>query len=376
MRIALDSRFMQKVSQGTGTYTIELANNLISCINRDDKLLLLADDPSIVLTKQAGQPFLNDNRVEIKKLISGWTPMNLLGGFALAEWRNKCDLLHTNYLSPLVTTRSTKHVVTVHDVMFRTHKQYFNPKLTKGLEIFTPPSLQKADHIIAVSHYTKDEIIKNFGVNENKITVVHEAASKQFHVKEKVNSNDIIVSLGVTKPYFLFVGRFAAIKNIDSVITAFERLADADVQLVLVGGFDPAFPNPALENKIFNNPDKIKVLRGVSNEDLVHLYNNTLCLVFPSFAEGFGLPILEAMSCGAPVITSTAGSCPEIAGDAALLVNPNDLSQLVSAMENVFNDAQLRASLSEKGLKRADTFSWQRCATETYSVYENIIGKF
>lgn len=376
MRVALDSRFMQKVSQGTGTYTIELANNLVSCINRDDRLLLLADDPAVVLTKQTGQPFLKDYRVEIKKLVSGWTPMNLLGGFAFAEWRNKLDVLHTNYLSPLITTKKTKHIVTVHDVMFRTHKQYFNPKLTKGLEIFTPASLKKADHIIAVSHYTRDEIIKNFGVNKEKITVVHEAASEQFHIKDKAKSHDVIAALGVTKPYFIFVGRFAAIKNIDNVIAAFERLADSEVQLVLVGGFDPAFPNKPLENKIFNNPDRIKILQGISNEELVHLYNNTLCLVFPSFAEGFGLPILEAMSCGAPVITSTEGSCPEIAGDAALLVDPNDLSQLVVAMESILRDVQLRNSLSEKGLKRADTFSWQRCAADTYSVYENIIGKF
>jgi glycosyltransferase involved in cell wall biosynthesis len=375
MKIALDSRFLQKISQGTSTYTLGLINGLVEILPAEDHVHLLSNNPEQILEKHAGERFLNQKTVSIQKIQFGWTPINILGGFALHEFFEKHDIFHTNYLSPIVKIKKTKHVVTIHDIMYKTHAQYFNRKISRGLSILTLPSLKRADHIIAVSDFTKKEILNNFDINENKISVIHESSGISNYPDESGFTFDgIKKKYKIVGKYFIFVGRFAAIKNIENIMQSFYNMKRDDLQLILIGGFDPAFPDKKIQEMIQNKKSNVLVLRGITNKELSFLYKNSLALLFPSFCEGFGLPILEAMSCGTPVITSNTGACAEVAGNAAITITPTEPSELLSAMIKIEGNPELRETLITNGLLHSASFSWKKCATETLAVYNKILG--
>jgi glycosyltransferase involved in cell wall biosynthesis len=319
----------------------------------------------------------NDSKVTMKRLPSASGRFNLLIGFPVCAIRDRLSLFHSQYvLPPLIPCKS---VLTIHDILYESNPEFF-PELHKTLlKFFVPFSARRADRIISVSEFTKKQIVNYYGIPEEKITVIHEGASDKF---APMRDNDLIPSVlkryGVKKKYILFVGRIEPRKNIVGLLKAFNYIKKRgmkDLCLVIVGNQDSIFKEKELFDRIeeMELGSDIIFTGGVSEDDLPVLYNGAEVLVYPAFAEGFGLPVLEAMSCGTPVITSNTTSLPEVTGDAAILINPHLFEEIGEGIEKLLNNQGLRKEFSEKGLERAQKFKWDKTAEKTIEVYRKVI---
>lgn len=365
MKIGIDAHFLSKISQGTGTYTFQLVN-AINQINKFDELYLLNK------RNMQESPLMVNRNVKHGKLISNFTPFNVAWGYHHISHKLNLDIIHTNYLCSILPEKA-KQIMTIHDILFKTHPDFFPNKLQNGVNALSYLCLKKTDHIIAVSDYTKEQLIRFYPFTEDKISVIYEAASTDFYyINDKARLNNIIQKkFGIYKPFVLFVGRLAPIKNIEKLLKIF---ASANLRntydLVIVGKFDSSFPNERLKSMI--NCDGVRRLEGISNEALNILYNAASLFYFVSHGEGFGLPIIEAMSAGCPVLTSNVTACNEIAGDAAVKVSPTSEVEISNALLFLLNNKDCKDELSKKGLEHAQHFTWQRCAEQTLELYHKI----
>lgn len=265
-------------------------------------------------------------------------------------------------IAPLWKPSAFKLVITLHDLSFI----YFPNSYSSAFRIYykkvIPRVLSLSDAIITVSENEKKRINEYFPKFKHKVRVVPSGLRGKFkNVKIKYDKQN----------YILYVGSLNPRKNFQGVIKAFQKISSKiPHELRIVGG----------EFKIFKkvnliNSDRVRFLGYVDDDTLVELYSNCSLFVFPSFYEAFGFPVLEAMACGAPVITSNLSSLPEIADGAAVLVNPYDINELANAMLRVLEDRDLRDSLIRKGYERAQLFSWNKTAKGILSVFEEVLSK-
>ncbi|MBI4666411.1 MAG: glycosyltransferase family 4 protein [Nitrospinae bacterium] len=307
---------------------------------------------------------------------------HLIGDF----WENFClpsvlkkkgvDVFHgPAFMVPL--KKYPKTVVTIHDIVSFIMPDTIPRKYAFYMRMLISLVARRADRIISVSESTKKDLMEWLRVPENKISVVHQAVSDRF--RPPAPGEDSLRGLrekfGIRGKYMLFVGNLEPRKNLTRLMEAFasskNRLGD-DYQLVICG------KKGWLYNDILNACDQLKgandivITNYASEDDLLHLYQNSDMFVFPTRYEGFGLPVLEAMACGAPVITSNISSLPEIAGDAALLIDPLSVDEISRAMIKLSNNPGLRAEMREKGFKQAAKFSWMDTARQTLEVYRSI----
>lgn len=274
------------------------------------------------------------------------------------------DKLNTSLLfspvpeAPIYT--NCRFVVTVHDLIPLRFPRRFSA-LTLYCRYYLPQVLAQAEHIICDSIATKNDLQKFFGIPNTKITPVLLAYDKT-HFRPL--PEEIKIS---TIPYFFYIGRHDPYKNLHRLISSFAGLSNCrDYQLWIAGSSDPRF-TPLLKTQVdeLGLSQQVKFLDYVPYEKLPVILNQALALVFPSLWEGFGLPVLEAMGCGTPVITSNLSSLPEVAGDAALLVNPYKIEEITAAMEAIATDEKLRSRLSQKSLQQASHFTWEETASRT-----------
>lgn len=295
--------------------------------------------------------------------------------------KRKVDIMHFPHFNAPVLYRG-RCVVTVHDLIH----QLFPGKKASKLKLLAynrviGSAIARAKMIIAVSEATKDDIIKFFNVRPEKIRVIHESVDREPYYKLE-DDNEIrqaITKYGISteKPYLLYTGVSRSHKNIVGLIKAFKILRDKmgqDVDLVLTGKKDPAYPE--IDREIQRQGVGNHVVRTgfVDEKDLPHIYNGADAFVFPTFYEGFGLPPLEAQSCGTPVVCSNVASVPEIVGDAGVYFDPKDARDMAEKIKRVLTDEKLRAELSEKGFKNLERFSWKKMAEKTYQVYREAAG--
>jgi glycosyltransferase involved in cell wall biosynthesis len=263
-----------------------------------------------------------------------------------------------------------RSVVMVHDFIPLRFPKRFSP-LTPYHRYYVPQVLNQAEHIICNSHSTAQDIVGFCNIPSNKITPILLAYdSNHFRpvMEEKSNSESL-------NPYFLYIGRHDPYKNISRVISAFAALPpNQEYQLWLVGPSDQRY-TPALKKQVqeLGLTDQVKFLDYVPYEDLPKIISGAIALVFPSLWEGFGLPVLEAMACGTPVITSNLSSLPEVAGDAAILIDPYRVEEITDAMQAIANDTRLRSHLSQLGLQRAKQFSWEKTGQATVEVLKRFL---
>jgi glycosyltransferase involved in cell wall biosynthesis len=258
-----------------------------------------------------------------------------------------------------------RFVTTVHDLIpLRFGKRY--SRLSTYFRYYVPQVLKQAEHIITNSQSTAQEIMTYFGIPAHKITPIllaYDAAN--FRYLNLPTSN-----------YFLYIGRPDLHKNLDRLISAFAALPNRqDYQLYLAGSKDDRY-TPALKSQIesLGLTAQVKFLDYVPYADLPSLINRAIALVFPSLWEGFGLPALEAMACGTPVITSNLSALPEVTGDATILIDPYNVNAIASAMHEVANSGKLRSQLSQAGLKRAQHFSWETTGKLTAEILAGYMG--
>lgn len=293
---------------------------------------------------------------------------------AIEDLVNKnADLIHAASLGYPIATRKP-FVVTIHDLGPLTHPHFFSSTRPWVMERALAQAERKADQIICVSQSTADEVCEYIGAHiENRITVVHEAASSNFKTGKAPLDIPNLSLPDASTPYILMAGKISPRKNVQGVLKAISAIADQiPHHLVLVGGDGWDMDKVLDETGYEQLPKRVHRIGFVTEEQLVSLYQNADIYVHPSLYEGFGLTILEAMSCGVPVITSNTSSLPEVAGDAALLVDPDSVEETSQSILKLSLDASLRTALSHAGVARAKKFSWQAAAAETIEIYQRV----
>ena len=293
----------------------------------------------------------------------------------------KTDIVHALSLGYKVATRKP-YVVTIHDIGPLTHPQFFTQKDQWLMKGSLKQAIKKAAAMICVSQATADAIeayaIANYNQSvSERLHVIHEGVDEFFFKAPKVEeiTDFYLVKSLVNTPFILSVGQISPRKNLQTVLKAFNKLKDKlpTLQLITVGGNGWDYGNVKAQVKALGLENRVHFLGYVSDDLLRLLYRKALVFVYPSLFEGFGLTVLEAMASGCPVITSNISSMPEISGDAAILINPEDVDELSANLELVSTNKKIREHMIIKGLQRAKTFTWKRAAKLTNNIYLKII---
>jgi glycosyltransferase involved in cell wall biosynthesis len=291
---------------------------------------------------------------------------NLLNTFVLPSFlkKNKIDVFHRPNGYNMPESRKIFKVLTVHDLRTLT---IGDKKWSQNIDRYHE-TLNKLDVCVVVSECTKRDMLEHFHIDEKKIKVVYLAADERFKPADKNQVDALRKKYNLNERYLLSIGSVPR-KNIDGIIKGFAgSRAKNDYTLVLSCNQD--IEKYTALAKSLNVWEKIRILPQLTDEDMVGMYTGCHCFVFPSLYEGFGLPILEAMQCGAPVITANMSSCPEVAGDAALFADPKNAQEISLAIDQVCSNESLREDLIQRGFKRCKEFNWKHYGIEMKKIYD------
>jgi glycosyltransferase involved in cell wall biosynthesis len=368
MRVGIDATAVPLQRTGAGNYIF----NLIQALARVDR-----SNEYVVFGKAA-----HERELDLAGSTMLFVRREFPGRGARIAWEqvglprqvreHRLDVLHSpHYTMPLV--RPARSVVTFCDMTFVLH-----PDLHQRLKrIFFPAmmrlSAKRADRLIAISESTRDDLVRMWNVDRGRITTIPLAADAEYRPRAPEEIADVCTRFGLRPGcYILYVGMLEPRKNVDRLVEAFGRIAERlpGVDLVIGGRRGWMYEQIFARVEALGLQDRVRFTGFVPQEALPALYGGARLFAYPSKYEGFGIPVLEAMSCGTPVVTTNVSSMPEVAGDAAVLVAPDDVDALAAALLRVAEDHTVRAELSCKGIARAGTFSWERCARETIGVYE------
>jgi len=367
MRIGIDFHAAQRDGAGNCTYIRNLAEHLLMAHSGDDFYLYVTDSAHPYLQK-----FKNLDNVRMRSLPSDY-PLVRLPALGIKARNDRLDLLHVQYVAP--PFYKGKLFLTVHDISYIHYPEMFRRSELLYLRHQVKSALKRAEKVITISEYSRQDIVRHFGLAPTKVAVTYLAAGPQYHpVPEAEAKPRLFQRFGLAGPYILFVGRLDARKNISLLITAFDILKQTRKvphRLVLAGksGYEPiALLDVAART---HSAADIQFLGPVPDSDLPALYSLADVFVFPSLYEGFGLPCLEAMACGCPVVTSRAAALPEILGDAGRFVHPLNGEELAAAMDETLSNPSLAEKMKRRGLDRAGAFSWTETACRTLEIYKN-----
>jgi glycosyltransferase involved in cell wall biosynthesis len=382
MKIGLDcSTAVLKNKTGVGNYAFNLAHALTR-IDKENFYIFYPYFYRVFLgiEKDFKLPRTENSRVAYENLphylfyflLSKGTP-----SFLKEKMLGDVDIVHsTNFSAPRLMHK--KLVVTIYDLTVFTHPECHQKGnidfCAKGIR----DSLLYADKVIAISEHTKKDLMEILNAPSDMISVTQLAAGSDYYeVKDLATIRQAKEKYGLPEEYVLFVGSLEPRKNIKGLLKAYSAIPvklRKDFPLVIAGGKGWLNSDiPALVDGL-DIKESVRFTGYIDGNDISAVYSGASVFAYPSLYEGFGLPILEAMSCGAPVITSNTSSMPEVAGDAALLVDPLNADELAFALETVLEKEDLRADMRKKGLARASQFSWDRCAHETLEVYRKVMA--
>jgi glycosyltransferase involved in cell wall biosynthesis len=272
--------------------------------------------------------------------------------------------------------RRGRKVVTVHDLSFLRYPEGAEPGLRQYLSAAVPRSAREADLVLADSENTRRDVVELLGISAERVEVVYPGVDQQFTVVQETEAlEEVKRTYGLSLPFILTVGTLEPRKNLIALLEAYTVLQERrgfDHKLVVAGGKGWLYEGIFQRVKELSLTQDVVFLGFVSEEHLPALYSLADVLVFPSIYEGFGLPPLEAMACGTPVVTSDSSSLPEVVGDAGLMVAPDDHQALAEAIVRVIEDAHLRGDLVKRGLARAAEFSWQATGERLLSAYQSL----
>ncbi|MCJ7547015.1 MAG: glycosyltransferase family 4 protein [Deltaproteobacteria bacterium] len=262
-----------------------------------------------------------------------------------------------------------KQIITIFDLSFLINPEWFSKKFYYYYQFLIPKIAKNSLKIITISEFSKKEIIRLLHIPEQKIKVIYCGVDTKF--RQKISVNELLKNR--PKNYILSVLSLEPRKNIHNLILAFKKIGLPDIQLILVGSRSNVFANNKLKD-IIHSKKNIFFTGYLSDDELIRLYSEAKLFVYPSYYEGFGLPPLEAMACGCPVVVSNAASLPEVCGDAAQYIDPYNVESIAEGINKVLTDEPLRQSLIEKGLERARLFSWEKSAQEHIEVFEEVVS--
>jgi glycosyltransferase involved in cell wall biosynthesis len=286
----------------------------------------------------------------------------------LARQVGKNDLLWSPANSgPLAVERQ---IITLHDLAVLDHPEWFTRVYVTWYRYLIPKLARRAKRVFTVSEYSRQRILKVLGLPEENVIVVPGGASLRFQPAAAAEIASLRTRYELENPYVVAVGTIERRKNLPRLLQAW-KMASAEfpeVELLIAGGHGRAFR--AVDLDVL--PRRTRLLGYVADSELPALYSGALALIFPSLYEGFGLPALEAMACGTPVIVSCAGALPEVVGEAGLYFDPHEVRQIAEALQSILSDPALRRELGQKGLQHARQFSWQSAAEQIYTILHQI----
>ena len=379
MKIGIDVSLAVGQRSGIGNYAYNMAKELAK-IDKKNAYTLFPFFYYIYHPEFKGfeTSISNPNfKLKYKHLSKKWIDYIWMeSGIDKKEIIGDVNIFHSTSFSAPENVKS-KLVVTIYDVSFITHPQFHQKANIEHCNYGTMEAVKHADIIIAISEHTKDDLIKYFNCPSEKIKVTYLGYDKEIFrpIKEEAEIEKVLKKHKIDKPFILNLGTVEPRKNIEGLIRAYSLLANNlkdKYDLVIGGGkgwLDSDLYPLIQELKL---EDKIKFLGYVDEEDLAYLYSATACFIYPSFYEGFGLPVLEALACGAPVISSDISSIPEVIGEAGILIDPRKNEEISAAIGKLLDDTSLQDTLKKKALLQAKKFSWEKCATQTLEIYESL----
>jgi glycosyltransferase involved in cell wall biosynthesis len=372
MRIAFDATAMPRLMAGAAVYTYELARAL-AAVDTENEYVIFARGSHFDDLPRA-RPSLR-----VLKMRAPSRPLRLLWEQAVLPWSARggrglrIDVLHSpHHTTPLVRPRpDCARVVTFHDLTFFLLPERYPMTRRLYFQTMTRLSARVADAVIVPSEAVRGDVVHVLGVPQERLFVIPEAAGSAFHPQDAVAIEAVRRRYGLEGPFLLSVGSLEPGKNRERLLQAFARLRARGLQhtLVVAGQRAWRYEGEAPLARRLGLADSARFLGHVPQADLPALYSAADLFVFPSLYEGFGLPALEALACGTPVVASNVSALPEVVGDAALQVSPLDVEELADAVERLLRDDRLRSDLRERGLERAAQFSWEKAARQTVEVY-------
>jgi glycosyltransferase involved in cell wall biosynthesis len=385
VRIGINALFLQKPATGMGQHLLHLLQGLDSLDARDQQYMLLAPRFRRAYTVRAPQLSDRFREVEVVSALARlgenveqvwWEQV----GIVLAGMREKIDLLHCPYWSnPLWSPWPT--VVTVHDVIQFVLPEYAWRKISRLYFGLVSRGARRADAVITVSECSKQDIMKIVGLGPERIHVIGNAVDASLYpVRDAWLLANVRERYGVAPRFVLYFGGFDMRKNVPRLIEAYARLPEQvrrEYQLVIAGRYQhlghPLYPDPRQTVRRLGLDGNVIFTGQIREQDKAPLYSAATVFAFPSLYEGFGMPVLEAMACGTPVVTSNVSALPEVAGDAGLLVNPYAPEAIREALAELLDSAARREELARRGLERARRFTWPQVAEQTVRVYKQIL---
>jgi glycosyltransferase involved in cell wall biosynthesis len=317
-----------------------------------------------------GRAWMDDtNRIRFRPMASASPWIRLTAGFTGYAVRDSLAVLHVTYAAPLWVPCPI--VLTVHDISYVAHPEWFSPRDLRVLSRTVPLSIRKAQRVITVSELCRAQIIEHYRVPPDKVVSIPNAAGPAAVPVTEAAADQLLTGLGIDskRPYVLAVGNLQPRKNLIRLISAIRGMVTSglDIDLVIVG--PEHFRVEEVLAAAREVADRIKFTGYITDQQLAACYSRAAVFAFPSLFEGFGIPAIEAMAHGVPVVCSNAGAFPEVCGDAAIYFDPLDVDSMADALTRVITDSELRLDLARKGRARERQFSWVRSAQSTLAVY-------
>ena len=351
---------------GIGRYTNNLVTNLLK-LDKDNNYFLFSQKR---LSERLRYKFLVYKNCHLIESNSPITQLWLQSVIPYLLKKYQIDIFHSSNSTNFIG--NVKRVVTVHDVICKRYPQYFTKKTILNLQVAFSIVRKKAHHVIADSETTKNDIIKFLEIPESKIKVIYLGVDDNFRI---IEDEDLLHTIGkkyaLTKKFILSIGTLEPRKNVLTILRAFYKTrAKNDYKLILVGKKGWFF------KEVFRLINQLKIenevgyLGYIDDAELPLILNSASLFIYTPFFEGFGLPVLEAMKCGVPVITSNVSSIPEIIGDAGILVNPTDIDELAQKIDLVLENKELHESMKSRGIKQVQRYSWEDTASKTLQLFK------
>lgn len=370
MRVAVDFRPVEQAQAGIARYVSELVRRIAAC--PEIELFLVSSNPF-----QPVRPVFPGEGLDQSRTVQVPFPFKKLVRLCVTEPRYSGALRRmqvvwgTNYSLPGLGHAPGKQVLTVHDMSWLHYPETIQEPTLRMLENVSR-HLHAADQVFTVSEATKNDVVSRWPIDPQKVKVIYNGVSERFR-RLDTSPDEVRDRYDLPKRFFLFVGTVEPRKNLARLVEAFDSVGrHVDHSLVVVGA--KGWKASPIYRAIQASPvrDRIRLLGFVADADLPAIYNLADAVVYPSLYEGFGIPIVEAMACGTPVVTSNVSAMPEVAGDAALFIDPLDPRGIAAAMERILQDGALRERLRAKGLERAKRFSWDISAAQVMQCFREL----
>jgi glycosyltransferase involved in cell wall biosynthesis len=377
----LDARTATAHFPGIGRYVRNLATAMVPLLSADEELTILwnptdptAWNPSPLASPQVNafpapvSPFSPSQQWTIPRLLRQIVrrPSSVVGRRSSVVRR---PLYHsTYYLMPY--RPGVPAIMTLYDLIALIHPRTVSPRARLLFRFTTWLALRSVRQVITISDATRQDLLQHFSIAAERVTTIPLAADPRFQPQPQSAIEAVRQKYNLPERYLFYLGINKPHKNLVRLVEAMSQLGPRPLPLVIAGAWDERYPEPKARAETLGLADQVRFLGPVDDADLPALYSGCTLFVFPSLYEGFGLPVLEAMACGAPVACSNASSLPEVTADAALLFDPLDVKAIAAVLHRGVEDADLRRSLAEQGVRQAANFSWVRTAAETLALYQ------